>query len=130
MVRQQPAAADATVTTTTNAAEEVGKAGEATPLAGVLQQAVDATATDAPRISEQELQALQQVAHDHRDVDDVRTVSIELVAVMLRTNYGRMRFSEATFAAMAARLAETLCEAPSTAPRMQRLWDQLRSAAP
>ena len=111
---------------TTCADAAAGESALPAEVSEALAHVLAATQRGVLQVSDRELVALLAVARHRHAEPAVGPGAADLVLAMLRAYYGRLRLSDMARATMATRIGQTLCEAPTTLPRMQRFWDQLR----
>ncbi|MHB0955503.1 MAG: hypothetical protein ACYC6N_29800 [Pirellulaceae bacterium] len=99
-----------------------------TPDAALLEQVLEETLSGgaAARLDATSLQALGEVAKRFPGAAlVVDPIAIELVKSLLKTHFVGWGVSDAFWQDVSQQIAMTLCEAPDTQAKLERLWSQL-----
>jgi len=77
------------------------------------------------------LRAMGEVAGRFRGAAlAIDPIAVELVKALLKTHFTGFRISDALWEEVSRQIATTLCEAPDTQAKLERLWSQLSELVP
>lgn len=112
---------------------ERGEPRPANPDPALLEQILEETLSDGAvsHLDPVALQALGEVAKRFPGVAlVVDPIAVELVKALLKTHFRGFGASDAFWQEVSQQIATTLCEAPDTQEKLERLWSQLTELIP